>query len=182
MSKAMSSLKDKYTSEVVPALEEELGIRNRMGVPRLQKVVVNMGVGVVDKDVLKALTDDLGTITGQRPQLRKAKNSISNFKLREGMVVGARVTLRRERMFEFLDRLINAGLPGIRDFRGLSPKAFDGRGNYSLGIREQSIFPEIDPNDVKESQGLNVTIVTTARDDEVAKRLLELLGMPFASA
>lgn len=176
----MPTLKEKYENEVVDRLKEELGVKNRMQVPKVQKVVVNMGLGVADKDVLKAGTEDLAKITGQKPLVTKARKSISNFKLREGMSIGAKVTLRGERMYEFLDRLINAALPRIRDFRGIAAKAFDGRGNYTLGIREQSIFPEIDPNNVSVTQGMDITIVTSAGTDDEARKLLSLLGMPFA--
>jgi large subunit ribosomal protein L5 len=176
----MVALKKKYTDEVVPALMKELGTENRLGVPRLVKVVVNMGIGVDERESLKAHVEDLAMITGQRPVVTSAKKSISNFKLREGMNIGAKVTLRGARMYEFLERLIHAALPRIRDFRGLRADSFDGRGNYTLGVREQTIFPEIDANRVTGTQGMDVTIVTTATDDKAAKRLLELLGMPFA--
>jgi len=175
----MATLKNKYDSEIVPLLCEKLGVNHRLRVPRVKKVVVNMGTGVMDKEEYQNHFQELAMITGQRPQIRKARKSISNFKLREGMTIGARVTLRGRRMYEFLDRLINAALPRIRDFRGLSRTSFDGRGNYTMGIREQSIFPEIEPNDVKSNQGMNITIVTTGRDDDEARLLLEMLGMPF---
>jgi len=175
----MATLKDRYDREMVPRLCETLGVGHRLRVPRVRKVVVNMGTGVMDKEEYQNHLEELAKITGQRPQQRKARSSISNFKLREGMTVGARVTLRGRRMYEFLDRLINAALPRIRDFRGLSRTAFDGRGNYTMGIREQSIFPEIDPNEVKSNQGMNITIVTTGRNDDEARLLLEMLGMPF---
>jgi len=176
----MATLKDKYDKEVMPQLCEKLGGRQRLSVPRVKKVVVNMGTGVMDKDEYQAHVDELAKITGQRPQIRKARKSISNFKLREGMTIGARVTLRGRRMYEFLDRLINAALPRIRDFRGISGAAFDGRGNYTLGIKDQTIFPEIDPDAVKGTQGMDITFVTSAADDRAAKELLKLLGMPFA--
>ena len=176
----MATLKEKYDKEIVAQFCEQMGVKQRLRVPRVTKVVVNMGTGVMDKDEYQAHLEELATITGQRPQIRKARKSISNFKLREGMTIGARVTLRGRRMFEFLDRLINAALPRIRDFRGLSRSAFDGRGNYTMGIREQTIFPEIDPNDVKANQGMNITVVTTGRTDEEARLLLEMLGMPFS--
>lgn len=176
----MASLKERYTSDLVPALKEELGIENRMKVPRLSKVVLNMGFGIVDKDALAAHVTDLGALSGQRPQVVKARRSISNFKLREGMNIGAKVTLRGDRMFEFLDRLINAALPRIRDFRGVSPRGFDGRGNFSMGIKELEIFPELDPNRIVGTQGMDITVVTTAAKDEEARALLKLLGMPFA--
>ncbi|MFC1452517.1 50S ribosomal protein L5 [Verrucomicrobiota bacterium] len=178
---AATTLQSKYAEETVPRLKEQLGIANDLRVPRLSKIVVNMGVGVVDKDVLKAVVDDLAKVTGQRPVVTKAKHSISNFKLREGMPIGARVTLRGRRMFEFLERLVDASLPRIRDFRGLSPRGFDGRGNYTLGIREQSIFPEIDPNNMSATQGMDITLVTTGQDDDEGRALLKALGLPFAA-
>lgn len=177
----MPSLKDKYTNEVIPKLTESGAFPNPMMVPRLKKVVVNMGMGIVDKDAQKALVSDLASLTGQQPTLRRARLSISNFKLREGMVVGAKVTLRGNRMYEFLERLIGAGLPRIRDFRGVSASGFDGRGNFTLGVRDQSIFPEIDPNRVTTEQGMDITVVTSASTDDAARELLTLLGMPFAS-
>jgi large subunit ribosomal protein L5 len=177
----MPRLKDKYVNEVVPKLQQQLGVSNRLQVPRLAKVVVNMGIGVVDKDVFKTHVEELTRITGQKPIITRARKSISNFKLREGMTIGAKVTLRADRMYEFLDRLIGAALPRIRDFRGLRRDAFDGRGNYTLGIREQTIFPEIDPNHAGAIQGMDITIATSARSDDDARALLTLLGMPFAS-
>jgi large subunit ribosomal protein L5 len=177
----MALFAEKYQTEVVPAIKEELGLKNPLSVPRLEKVVVNMGLGIVDKDALKTHVDNLARITGQRPVITKARKSISNFKLRQGMNIGAKVTLRGARMYEFLNRLINAALPRIRDFRGLPRESFDGKGNYTMGIRELEIFPEIDPNEVTAAQGLDITIVTTTRDDQVALRLLDLLGIPFAS-
>lgn len=177
----MATIKERYQQEVVPALAEELGVRNRMMLPRVSKVVVNMGMGIVDKDTQKRLLDELGQITGQRPLARKARRSVSNFKLREGMMIGAKVTMRQERMYHFLDRLINAALPRIRDFRGVSKKGFDGHGNYTLGLKEQTIFPEIDPNHSGATQGMDITIVTTAKTDDAARALLTLMGMPFAS-
>lgn len=176
----MARLKDKYQNEVAPALKETFGLGNPHQVPRIEKIVVNMGLGVADKDRLKACNDELTLIAGQRPQVTKARKSISNFKLREGMTVGAKVTLRGTRMYEFMDRLVNAALPRIRDFRGLSATAFDGRGNYTLGIREQTIFPEIDPNNVSITQGMDITIVTSTGNDDKARELLKLMGMPFA--
>jgi len=176
----MDGLKEKYVSEVIPKLGEQLGMRNVMGMPRIAKVIVNMGVGIADKDALNAAVTDLTKITGQNPMMTKARKSISNFKLREGMIVGAKVTLRGMRMYDFLNRLINAALPRIRDFRGVSEAAFDGRGNYSMGITDQSIFPEIDPNNVSVTQGMDITIVTSTDDDGAARELLRLLGMPFA--
>lgn len=176
----MARLKDRYVNELMPALQEKLGIPNRSRVPKCTKVVVNMGIGVVDKDQLKSSADELAMIAGQRPVITKARKSISNFKLREGTGIGAKVTLRGERMYEFLDRLINAALPRIRDFRGLGPNAFDGRGNFTLGIKDQTIFPEIDPNNVGTVQGMDITIVTSAGNDKEALELLRMLGMPFA--
>jgi len=176
----MDGLKDRYKTEVAPALIEKLGIGNVMRVPRVTKVVINMGFGVADKDVVKRLTEDLATITGQRPVTTKARKSISNFKLREGMTIGAKVTLRGKRMYDFLERLINAALPRIRDFRGIPRSAFDGHGNYTLGLRDQSVFPELDPDDISQEQGMDVTIVTSAETDEQARELLALLGMPFS--
>ena len=177
----MPALKDKYLSDVVPKLKEQLGITNRLGVPRVVKVVANMGMGVADKDKIKASVESLSAITGQRPMMTRSRKSISNFKLREGMTIGAKVTLRGNRMYEFLHRLISAALPRIRDFRGLSEKSFDGRGNYTLGVQELTIFPEIDPNNVTVNQGMDITIVTSIPDDRAALTLLKLLGMPFAS-
>ncbi|MBL7076887.1 MAG: 50S ribosomal protein L5 [Kiritimatiellae bacterium] len=176
----MSTLKERYKTEARPALKEKLGMSNPMQLPKLSKVVVNMGLGIADKDALKARTGELAQITGQQPVRTRARKSISNFKLREGMTIGAKVTLRGTRMYEFLDRLINAALPRIRDFRGVPADAFDGKGNYSLGLKDQMIFPEVDPDKVNASQGMNVTIVTSARNDKEAYELLALLGMPFA--
>lgn len=178
----MSLLKEKYTKEIVPALKKTGRFRNPMDIPRLTKVTINMGVNTqVDRDVLKAVAEDLAKISGQRPVITHATKSIANFKLREGMAIGAKVTLRGERMFEFLERLIQATLPRIRDFRGVNPKSFDGRGNYTLGLKEQTLFPEIDADKVKRVQGMDITIVTTARTDGDARELLKLLGMPFAT-
>jgi large subunit ribosomal protein L5 len=177
----MTGLKAKYKSDVAPALMKTLGLTNAMSVPKLLKVTINMGFNsTVDKDAVKAIADDLGRIAGQRAVVTKARKSISNFKLREGMPVGAKVTLRGARMFEFLERLIHAALPRIRDFRGLSPKGFDGRGSYTFGLQEQTIFPEIDPDSVKRVQGMNVTIVTSADTDAKGRELLTMLGIPFA--
>ncbi len=178
----MSELKKKYTEEVVPALAKALGVKNPMQVPRMQKIVVNMGVNAeVDKDTYKSIAESLVAITGQRHAPCKAKRSVSNFKLREGMTIGAKVTLRGDRMYDFLERLVNATLPRIRDFRGVSQKSFDGRGNFSLGISEQTIFPEIDPDKVKHLQGMDIVIVTSAKTDADALQLLKLIGMPFSS-
>ena len=176
----MVRLKDKYVKEIRPRLMEDLGKGNVNSVPVIRKVVVNMGIGTDRRESAEALAGELSRIAGQKAVLTRATKSISNFKLREGMTVGAKVSLRGDRMYEFLDRLISAALPRIRDFRGLSPGAFDGRGNYTIGIKEQTIFPEIDPNDVSINQGMDITIVTSARDDGDARALLELLGVPFA--
>ncbi len=176
------TLKEKYKSTVVPALKEAHGYKNPMQVPRIAKVVINMSVNTkVDKDALKGVSEELARISGQRPVITKAKKSVSNFGLREGMSIGCKVTLRGARMYEFLDRLINVALPRIRDFRGISAKAFDGRGSYTLGLKEQTIFPEINPDSVKRTQGMDISIVTTAETDAEARELLKQLGMPFAS-
>jgi len=175
----MASLQEKYKKEIVKTLRESGKYANPLQVPRLTKIVVNMGVSTAaDKDMLKAVAEDLARITGQRPIITKAKKSISNFKLRTGMPIGAKVTLRGIRMYEFLERLISAALPRIRDFRGV-PKTFDGHGNYTLGVKEQTIFPEIEPDHVKKTQGMDITMVTTAETDEEAMELLKLFGMPF---
>ncbi len=174
-------LKEKYGKDIVGALHNERGYANVMQVPRLTKIVVNMGVSTdVDRDALKAVTEDMARITGQRPVVTRARKSISNFRLREGMPIGAKVTLRGERMYEFLDRLLNIALPRLRDFRGVSGESFDGFGNYTMGLREQAIFPEINPDHVKRAQGMDITFVTTAKTNEEAKDLLQRLGMPFA--
>lgn len=180
----MSSLKQKYDEEVRQALIERFSYKNVMQVPRLEKVVINMGIGE-GKDnpkLLDAAAADLASITGQKPVITKAKNSIASFKLREGMSIGCKVTLRGERMYDFVSKLINVALPRVRDFRGVSPKSFDGRGNYSLGLKEQIIFPEINYDKVEKIQGMDITIVTTAKSDEEARELLRLLGMPFRAA
>ncbi len=177
----MATMREKYKTVAVPALKEKFGLSNPLMVPKLTKVVVNMGMGCADKDKLKTVVEDLAAITGQRPVVTKARKSISNFKLREGMSIGAKVTLRQNRMYDFLDRLVNVALPRIRDFRGVAPRGFDGRGSYTLGLKEQGIFPEIDPNHSGAVQGMNITIVTTAKTDGEARELLSLLGMPFAS-
>ena len=177
----MANLKQKYQEQVVPALKQKYGITNPMVVPKLEKIVVNMAFGIVDKDTQKSVIEDLAKITGQKPALCAARKSISNFKLREGMVIGAKVTLRGSRMYDFLDRFINIALPRIRDFRGVPNKGFDHRGNYTLGLKEQTIFPEIDlSRHGAPEQGMDITIVTTADTDEKAKELLTQLGMPFA--
>jgi len=177
----MSRLKDKYKKEIVPKLMADLKITNPMRVPKLQKVVVNMGFGLVDKDEIKSRTEQLAAITGQKPLITQARKSISNFKVRVGMQIGAKVTLRGERMYEFLDRLFNAALPRIRDFRGLPKNSFDGKGNYTFGVKEQTIFPEIDPNTVSSPQGMDITIVTSTDSDKEAMLLLKLLGLPFVN-
>lgn len=175
----MATLKQKYDKDIVPKLKETLGYANVMQVPRLEKITLNMGFGIVDKDEVKLLASQLALISGQKPVVTRSKKSISNFKLRENLNIGAKVTLRKDRMYEFLDRLIVAALPRIRDFRGIPKDSFDGRGNYTFGIKEQTIFPEIDPNNVKKTQGMDITIVTTALDDKSAFQLLKMLGMPF---
>lgn len=176
----MANLKQKYLETAVPALREKFGLKNPMLVPKLEKIVVNMAFGIVDKDAQKSVIDDLTKITGQKPALCQARKSISNFKLREGMVIGAKVTLRGERMYDFFDRFINATLPRIRDFRGVPNRGFDGRGNYTMGLKEQSIFPEIDlSRHGAPEQGMDITVVTTAKNNEQARELLTLLGMPF---
>jgi len=171
-----------YREQVVPALTREFGYKNPMQVPKLEKIVLNIGLGEARENAraLDTAPADLATITGQKAVITRAKKSIANFRLREGMPIGAMVTLRGQRMYEFFDRLVNAALPRIRDFRGCSTKAFDGRGNYSLGVREQLIFPEIDYDKVDRIRGMQINICTTAPTDEEGKRLLELLGMPFA--
>jgi large subunit ribosomal protein L5 len=167
-------LKERYTKEIAPAISKEFGITNPMAVPRLEKIVINMGMGeaIANAKILDTSADELRAITGQKPVITKAKKSIASFKLRQGMPIGTMVTLRGDRMYEFLDRLVSIALPRVRDFRGVSPKAFDGRGNYTLGIREQLIFPEIDFNKVDKTRGMNISIVTTARNDEQARALL----------
>jgi large subunit ribosomal protein L5 len=177
----MARMKDRYESEIAPALRERFGIENPMRIPRLEKIVVNMGVGEAAQNsrALDGAMEDLARITGQKAQLRKARKSIAGFKIREGMPVGARVTLRGERMWEFLDRLISIALPRVRDFRGVSPNSFDGHGNYALGLREQLIFPEISYDAIDATRGLDVAVVTTTESDEEARELLRLLGMPF---
>jgi large subunit ribosomal protein L5 len=174
-------LKERYQKEVAPAIAKEFGINNPMAIPRVQKVVLNMGMGeaIANAKILDTATDELRTITGQKPVITKAKKSIASFKLRQGMPIGVMVTLRGDRMYEFLDRFVSIALPRVRDFRGVSPKAFDGRGNYTIGVREQLIFPEIDFNKVDKLRGMNITIITSARNDEQARALLKGLGMPF---
>ena len=174
-------LKERYHKEVAPAIAKEFGITNPMAIPRVQKVVLNMGMGeaIANAKILDTAVDELRSITGQKPVVTKAKKSIASFKLRQGMPIGVMVTLRGDRMYEFLDRLVSIALPRVRDFRGVSPKAFDGRGNYTIGVREQLIFPEIDFNKVDKLRGMNISIITTARNDEQARALLKGLGMPF---
>jgi large subunit ribosomal protein L5 len=174
-------LKDLYTKEVRKKLQDEFAIKNPMAVPKIEKVVINMGVGeaIQNSKVLDAAVEELTTITGQKPVVTKAKKSIASFKLREGQSIGTMVTLRGEKMYEFLDRLINIALPRVRDFRGVPTKSFDGRGNYTLGVRDHLIFPEIDAGKVDKSKGMNITIVTTATSDDQARVLLRELGMPF---
>jgi large subunit ribosomal protein L5 len=174
-------LKERYQKEVGPAIAKEFGIKNPMAIPRLEKIVINMGMGeaIANAKILDTAADELKSITGQKPVVTKAKKSIASFKLRQGMPIGTMVTLRGDRMYEFLDRLVSVALPRVRDFRGVSPKAFDGRGNYTIGVREQLIFPEIDFNKVEKLRGMNISIVTTARNDELARALLKALGMPF---
>jgi large subunit ribosomal protein L5 len=177
-------IKTAYESELRPRLKDELGLESIMQVPRIQKITLNMGVGEAKTDakLLDSAIEELTTIAGQRAQVRRARKSIAQFKIREGMSIGAKVTLRGARMYEFLDRLISIALPRIRDFRGLSPNSFDGRGNYSLGVREQIIFPEINYDDIQQVRGLDVTITTSAKTDEHAFALLQALGLPFSNS
>jgi large subunit ribosomal protein L5 len=179
--RALPRLKERYRNDIVPTLMREMGYSSIMAVPKIEKVVLNIGIGeaIQNTKALDAASKDLAAISGQRPLVRKAKKSIAAFKLREGMPVGLMVTLRGDRMYEFLDRLLNAALPRVRDFRGVPTRSFDGRGNYTLGLREQLIFPEIDYDKIDKVRGLEVTIVTSARTDLEARRLLELVGMPF---
>ena len=177
----MSRLKERYQQDVVPALKKEFGYENVMAVPKIQKVVVNMGLGEATSNVkiIDTGADELGRITGQKPVTRRSKKSIAQFKVRKGQPVGTMVTLRGARMWEFLDRLMNIALPRVRDFKGVSPKGFDGRGNYTLGLRDQLLFPEIDYMKVDKARGMNVSVVTTAKTDEEARKLLQFMGMPF---
>ena len=177
----MSRLKERYVKDVVPALTKEFGYKNLMAVPKITKVVVNMGLGegTQNAKIVDTGADELGKITGQKAAITRSKKSIAQFKVRENMPIGAMVTLRGHRMYEFLDRLIAIALPRVRDFRGISPKGFDGRGNYTLGLRDQLIFPEIDYMKVDKNRGMNISVVTTARTNEEARRLLQLIGMPF---
>jgi large subunit ribosomal protein L5 len=178
---AAPRLKERYQKEVAPALMKELSLKNPMAVPRLHKIVINMGVGEATQNakLLDPAVNELGQITGQKPVITRAKKSIAAFKVRENMPIGTMVTLRGDRMYEFLDRLVNVALPRVRDFRGVPTKSFDGRGNYTIGLRDQLIFPEIDYAKVDKLKGMNVTIVTTAKDDNQARALLKHLGMPF---
>jgi large subunit ribosomal protein L5 len=177
----MSRLKDRYQKDVVPALQKEFGYANVMAVPRIRKVVVNMGLGEATQNgkLIDVGADEVGRVTGQKPVTRRAKKSIAQFKVRKGQPIGTMVTLRGERMWEFLDRLLNIALPRVRDFKGVSPRGFDGRGNYTLGLRDQLLFPEIDYMKVDKARGMNVSVVTSARTDEEARKLLQFIGMPF---
>jgi large subunit ribosomal protein L5 len=180
----MSRLKEKYQKEVVPALAKEFGYKNVMAVPKIEKVVVNMGLGEATSNakLVDVGADELARITGQKPVTRRAKKSIAAFKVRKGMPIATMVTLRGERMWEFLDRLMTIALPRVRDFKGVSPKGFDGRGNYTLGLRDQLLFPEIDYMKVDKARGMNVSVVTTAKTDEEARKLLQFIGMPFRAS
>jgi large subunit ribosomal protein L5 len=180
----VSRLREKYNQEIIPALKSRFGYKNVMQIPKLEKIVINMGVGeaTADAKAIDAAVNDLTQIAGQKPVVTRAKKSIAAFKVRTGMPVGCKVTLRGERMYEFMDKLINLALPRIRDFRGVSPKAFDGRGNYTLGIREQLIFPEINYDKVDKIRGMDIVIVTTAKTDEEAYELLKLFGMPYRAS
>ncbi|HEU19033.1 MAG TPA: 50S ribosomal protein L5 [Deltaproteobacteria bacterium] len=177
----MARLKEYYKKEVIPALMKEFNYRNTMQVPKIEKIVVNMGLGEATQNikVLDNAADELSVIVGQKPVITKAKKSIATFKVRKGMSIGCSVTLRSERMYEFFDRLVNVAIPRIRDFRGISPRSFDGRGNFSLGVREQFIFPEIEYDKIDKVRGMNITIVTSAKSDDEARQLLRLMGVPF---
>ena len=177
----MARLFDRYKAEVVPKLKEKFGYRNPMQVPKVDKVIINMGLGeaIENIKILDSAAEEIGIISGQKPVITKARKSISNFKLRAGVPIGVKVTLRRDRMYLFLDKLMGVALPRVRDFKGVSPKGFDGRGNYTLGVKEQIIFPEINYDKIDKIKGMNITIVTTARTDEEGLELLRLLGMPF---
>ena len=177
----MSRLKDKYDSEVAPALQKEFGYGNVMAIPKISKIVVNMGLGeaTANAKIIETGADELARITGQKPVTRRAKKSIAQFKVRKGQPIATMVTLRGERMWEFLDRLVSIALPRVRDFKGVSPKGFDGRGNYTLGLRDQLLFPEIDYMKVDKARGMNVSVGTTAKTDEEARKLLQFIGMPF---
>ena len=180
----MARLQERYQKEIVKRLSDKLGRKNHLSLPRLQKIVVNMGVGkaLQDKNRMQEASGQLAQITGQRPQITKSKIAVSGFRLREGMEIGCRVTLRGQRMYEFLDRLISIALPRIRDFRGVNPKSFDGHGNYSMGLSEQMVFPEIDPDKVTFTQGMDITFVTSTNNDDEARELLRAFGMPFREA
>jgi large subunit ribosomal protein L5 len=180
----MTRLKEKYQKDVVPALQKEFGYKNVMAVPKIEKVVVNMGLGEATSNAKLVDTgaDEIARITGQKPVTRRAKKSIAQFKVRKGQPIGTMVTLRGERMWEFLDRLMNIALPRVRDFKGVSPRGFDGRGNYTLGLRDQLLFPEIDYMKVDKARGMNVSVVTTAKTDEEARKLLQFIGMPFRTS
>jgi large subunit ribosomal protein L5 len=180
----MNRLKERYEKEAVPALTKEFGYTNVMAVPKIAKVVVNMGLGEATSNakIIEVGADELGRITGQKPVVRRAKKSIAAFKVRKGQPIATSVTLRGERMYEFLDRLVSIALPRVRDFRGVSPKGFDGRGNFTLGLKDQLLFPEIDYMKVDKSRGMNVSVVTTAKTDQEARKLLQLIGMPFRTA
>jgi large subunit ribosomal protein L5 len=177
----MSRLRDRYSKEVVPALAKEFGYKNVMAIPKIEKVVVNMGLGEAtgNAKIVDVGADEIARVTGQKPVVTRAKKSIAQFKVRKGMPIGAMVTLRGDRMWEFLDRLISIALPRVRDFRGVSPRGFDGRGNYTLGLKDQLLFPEIDYMKVDKARGMNISVVTTAKTDEESRKLLQLLGMPF---
>ena len=179
----MARLKDKYVSEIAPALMEKFGYKSTMQIPKLDKIVINIGMGEAKENpkAIDAAAADLAAITGQKPVVTKAKHSVANFKLREGMNIGLKVTLRSDKMYEFLDRLFNVALPRVRDFRGISANSFDGRGNYALGIKEQLIFPEIEYDKIDKLRGMEIIFATTAKTDEEGRSLLKLLGMPFAS-
>lgn len=179
----MSRMKEKYSKEVAPALMEKFGYKSVMQIPKLEKVVINIGMGEAKDNpkAIEAASNDLALITGQRPIVTKAKKSVANFKLREGMNIGVKVTLRADKMYEFVDRLFNVALPRVRDFRGINPNGFDGRGNYSLGIKEQLIFPEIDYDKIDKIRGMDINFVTTAKTDEEAREFLSLMGAPFRS-
>jgi large subunit ribosomal protein L5 len=177
----MSRLRDRYSKDVAPALAKEFGYTNVMAIPKIEKVVVNMGLGEAtgNAKIVDVGADELARVTGQKPVITRAKKSIAQFKVRKGMPIGAMVTLRGDRMWEFLDRLISIALPRVRDFRGVSPRGFDGRGNYTLGLKDQLLFPEIDYMKVDKARGMNISVVTTAKTDEESRKLLQLLGMPF---
>jgi large subunit ribosomal protein L5 len=177
----MTRLRERYSKEVVPALKKEFGYTNVMAIPKIEKIVVNMGLGeaTANAKIVDVGADEVARVTGQKPVVRRAKKSIAQFKVRQGMPIGTMVTLRGDRMWEFLDRLVSIALPRVRDFRGVSPKGFDGRGNYTLGLKDQLLFPEIDYMKVDKARGMNISVVTTAKTDEESRKLLQLLGMPF---